>query len=342
MDRDELHAQIRRLIFASPALSEAFSRGEFRSVFKGRGVDFEALREYDEGEDARFIDWNVTVRLSKPYVRLYREDRSLTLFLLIDLSPSMEMGSGELSKRDAAVLASSLLAYAAQLRGMPVGALLFDGTRFRFFAPRQGKVHALALIDAAVSSCFVTMASGVAAPGIAAKRGAAAAERGAAERNAAAAERNAAAERGAAATERGAAATERGAGLREALEGASRLLKRRSLVIAASDFRCQGYEDALARLARRHDLVALRIADNLDIELPTMGGFALRDPESGVRRQFPLVSRKLRARWKEAGEAEKESCRAACFRAKSPLLEIDTTADPAKLLLEFFGRRRRG
>jgi len=293
VDRDELHGRIRRLLFVSPALSSAFSRGDFRSVFRGRGMDFEALREYGEGDDARLIDWNVSVRFARPFVRTYREDRSLTLFLLVDVSASMEEGSGDLSKRDAAVLSASLLAYAAQLRGMPVGALVFAGGAIRYFEPRRGKAHALALIEAAVGA----HAEGRASAG--------------------------------------------GTDLGGAFERAGRLLKRRSLVMALSDFDAEGWAPSLALLARRHDVVAVRVTDGLDRGLPAYGAFGAADAESRVPAWLPLGSRSFRARWAKRGEARREACRALCAEAGARLLEIDTSDDPARRLLEFFDRRRR-
>lgn len=149
MERDELHDRIRRLLFASPALARAFARGDFRSVFRGRGIEFDSLREYYPDDDARLVDWSATARLGKPFVRTYREDRSLTVFLLVDVSPSMDQGSGEISKLDEAILVSSLVAYAAQLRGLPVGCLLFADGIVGSLPPRRGKAHALAVASAA-------------------------------------------------------------------------------------------------------------------------------------------------------------------------------------------------
>jgi uncharacterized protein (DUF58 family) len=151
MDDDALRDKIRRLLFASPALARAFSHGDFRSVFRGRGIEFDSLREYYPDDDARLIDWNATARLKAPFVRTYREDRSLTVFLLVDVSASMEQGSGELSKLDEAVLVSSLVAYAAQLRGLPVGCLLFADRVLGSLAPQRGKAHALAVASAAAA-----------------------------------------------------------------------------------------------------------------------------------------------------------------------------------------------
>ncbi len=292
MDRDELHSRIRRLLFASPALASAFSRGDFRSVFRGRGIDFEALREYGEGDDARLIDWNVSVRFARPFVRTYAEDRSLTLFLLIDVSASMDAGSGELSKRDAAALTASLVAYAAQLRGMPVGALLFAGEPLRYFEPRRGKAHALAIIDAVV------------------------------------ADRPADAARG-------------GSDLGGAFEAAGRLLKRRSLVMTLSDFQAGGWDRPLALLARRHDAIALRVTDRLDLEPPAHGAFYAADAEGAGGAWLPFASRGYRARWAERGRAAALDARERCLEARASFLEIDTADDPVRRLLEFFDARRR-
>jgi uncharacterized protein (DUF58 family) len=300
VESDELHERVRRLLFVSPALSTAFVRGDYRSVFRGRGLDFDSLREYGAGDDARLIDWNVSVRLNKPYVRDYLEDRSLTLFLLIDVSESMAEGSGELSKRDMAVLAASLLAYAAQLRGMPVGGLIFAARPLRYFEPKRGKRHALALIDAAVD----------ARPGLA----------GSGEY---------------------AQADFRGSDLAEALETPTRLLKRRSLVIAASDFSTSGWGRSLGLLARRHDAVALRLWDLLDEDLPSWGAFRVLDAESGGGGFLPLRSRSFHDRFRDWGRAERDRCERACVEARVPLLELGTLEDPARALLEFFDKRRR-
>jgi uncharacterized protein (DUF58 family) len=298
VDSDELHERVRRLLFVSPALSTAFVRGDYRSVFKGRGLDFDSLREYGEGDDARLIDWNVSVRLGKPYVRSYLEDRSLTLFLLIDVSESMAEGSAELSKRDMAVLAASLMAYAAQLRGMPVGGLIFAAEPLRYFEPKRGKRHAMAFIDAAVE----------ARPG---RKG------------------------------RGAYTAFEGSDLAGALETPIRLLKRRSLVMAASDFRAAGWGRSLALLARKHDAVALRVWDALDEDLPSSGAFRVLDAEAGGGGFLPLRSRAFHDRFRDWGRAERDRCERACTDARVPLLELGTAEDPARALLEFFDKRRR-
>jgi uncharacterized protein (DUF58 family) len=299
---DELHDRIRRLLFASPALARAFARGDFRSVFRGKGIEFDSLREYYPEDDARLVDWSATARIGKPFVRTYREDRSLTVFLVVDVSPSMDQGSGALSKLDEAVLVSSLVAYAAQLRGLPVGCLLFaDGIKGSL-PPRRGKAHALA-----VASCASAPASGTASG---AARGA---TRGAGQRP---------------------------TDLALALRTVSQVLKRRSLVLILSDFRAEAWAKPLGELARKHDAVAVRISDRSDLELPRAGSFFAADPETGAKAWLPLGSTAYRERWRSGGRARRKADLEACARARVSVLEIGTEEDPALKLLEFFERRR--
>jgi uncharacterized protein (DUF58 family) len=291
VDRDRLHDRIRRLLFASPALAKAFASGDFRSVFRGRGIEFDSLRDYGSDDDARLIDWSATARLGKPFVRTYREDRSLTVFLLIDVSASMDQGSGELSKLETAVLASSLAAYAAQFRGLPVGCLVFARTVLRKLSPRRGKAHALAVAEAALAQA-------------------------------------------------GVAADRAGSDLALALRTVQATLKRRSLVLVVSDFRARDWSAALVDLARKHDVVAVRISDRSDTELPARGAFTVVDPESAATAWLPLSSKAFARRWAERGGELREKTLAACADARVPLLEIDTEDDPARRLLEFFEKRR--
>jgi len=314
VDRDRLHDRIRRLLFASPALAKAFASGDYRSVFRGRGIEFDSLRDYGTDDDARLLDWSATARLGKPFVRTYREDRSLTVFLLIDASASMDQGSGELSKLEMAVLSSSLAAYAAQFRGLPVGCLVFARTVLRMLSPRRGKAHALAVAEAALAE------AGAARPPSAARQVAVEAAK--------------VAKVAAAAADRG------GSDLALALRTAQAALKRRSLVLVVSDFRTRDWSAALVELARKHDVVAVRISDRSDTELPSRGAFPIVDSESEQAAWFPLGSRAFARRWAEGGRELREKTLSACAEARVPLLEIDTGDDPARRLLEFFEKRR--
>lgn len=162
MDRESLRRRIRRLAFASPALSRAVLSGSFRSAFKGRGMDFDGLREYDPSDDALRMDWNATARFAKPFIKTYRDDRNLTVYLVMDESGSMDFGRGR-TKRETAALSASLLAYACSMNGVRVGALFFGGDRQEHREPAAGEGKAWALAE--------RIASGRASGGLSGSRG---------------------------------------------------------------------------------------------------------------------------------------------------------------------------
>lgn len=321
MDREALHERVRRLGFSSRVLAESFSRGEFRSVFRGRGLEFDSIRPYFPEDDARQIDWNVTARLARPYLRSFKEERSLVLFLVVDLSPSMDVGSGELSKRDQALLATSLLAHAARFRGLRTGCVYVDRGILSAYEPRSGAAQARALVEAGILAAE-RVAAGL--PPSAAREWASGGQPAAVGPHAAGDPRAAVA----------------GTGLAEGLRAARTLLKRRSLLILLSDFREEGYEDELRLAARRHDLVAVRLTDRLDRELPREGSFIARDPESGAESRLSLGSRRLRAAWAAAEGSRLRRLREELAGAGASLLELDAAEDPALALIRFFERRR--
>lgn len=151
MDDASQRERIRRLVFAAPALSEALLSGNFRSAFKGRGMDFDSIREYQVTDDALRMDWNATARFGRPFVKTYMDDRDLSLYLIIDESASMHSGAGR-TKHETASLAASLLAYACSLNGVRVGACFFGGTsELDSRAPQGGQRAALALMERCAS-----------------------------------------------------------------------------------------------------------------------------------------------------------------------------------------------
>ncbi len=124
MDYASRRKAMRRLIISSSMLSRALLYGNFRSAFRGRGIDFDSLREYEAGDDAMRIDWNATVRLGRTYVKDYVDERGLPVYLVLDRSSSMAFGKGQ-TKADTAALTAALLAYACMLHGHKVGAMFF-------------------------------------------------------------------------------------------------------------------------------------------------------------------------------------------------------------------------
>jgi len=153
MDRNELLRRINTFPIVAEDLAKDMLAGDFRSVFRGQGIEFDEVRIYEQGDDIRSIDRNVSARFGKPYIKLYREERELTVFIVLDCSASMFAGSetlAVLSRYDQAVLASSLIAFSAERSGQRLGALLFDYEIRRVFKPRKGRPHVLSFTSAAL------------------------------------------------------------------------------------------------------------------------------------------------------------------------------------------------
>ena len=145
-DPKEILKKIRRLELRTRRLVNATFAGQYHSVFKGRGMNFEEVREYNPGDDIRSIDWNVTARMNTPYVKKYTEERELTVMLVVDVSASGIFGSVELSKRELAAEVAAILAFSAINNNDKVGLLLFADEVELFIPPKKGRMHTLRLI----------------------------------------------------------------------------------------------------------------------------------------------------------------------------------------------------
>src|SRR6185437_1454103 len=214
---------------------EGLLQGDYRTLFRGAGMDLADLREYQLHDDARHIDWNVTARMNTPYVREHHEDREITAWFLLDLSPSMDLGSGERRKRDALIEFTAVLARILTRRGNRVGALFYSGQGLDGVIPAgTGRRHVLRLLHALNARPEL----------------------------------------------KAAAPTD----LAEFLRAGFNILRRRSLVFVASDFvSTPGWDQPMALLARRHELLAVRLIDPIERELPDLGLFTLQDAETGER-----------------------------------------------------------
>ena len=276
------------LRLAALTVSEGMRTGGFRSCFRGQGIEFDSVREYERGDDIRSIDWNVTARSGRPFVKLYREERELTVFLVVDDSLSMNSGSSPVSRREKALEAAALLAFAAEQNASPVGSAVFDGDIGKSFAPRSGKDQVLAILTDLEKR----------------KRGRA------------------------------------GSALGGALAGTSRMLRGRALVAILSDFRTTGYEKSLGALARRHDVLAVRIVSPVDSSLPSAGYVPFFDPESGERVSFATGSPAFRAHWERESSESIRRWEHLCARRGVSSLVMSTGDDACAVLSRFFSGRR--
>jgi uncharacterized protein (DUF58 family) len=147
MNNLELFSRIKNLPLVSSKLVDGFLAGNYRSVFKGPGLEFDEVREYSENDDSRFIDWNVSSRLGSPYTKTFREERELVLFLIVDISASLGMGTGQVGKKDAVAILSSLMAFSAVHNNDRVGAVFFTDRIDKWVPPRKGKKQVFRLVE---------------------------------------------------------------------------------------------------------------------------------------------------------------------------------------------------
>lgn len=337
--------------------------GEYVSVFKGRGVEFDEVRPYVPGDDVRTIDWNVTARMGEPFVKRYVEERQLTLMLMADVSASQDFGSGARSKREATAELCALLAFAATRNDDKVGLTLFHGDIEQYIPPRKGHKHALRVVREVLAHGTETSAEGALAdPRVGPRAGSGplrrVAARADAERRPEAGEAAAtspielvpmprprasvlarlAARFGAVRRPR---SPRQSTDLRHAVEFLMRVTKRRTICFVVSDFLDEGFERALVTANRKHDVIAVLVTDPVERAMPDVGLVALRDAESGATRVVDTGSRRFR---ESAGPllAERVARLERRFRSLGiDFIHVDAAGDVVEPLARFFRMRER-
>lgn len=152
IDTRELLKKVRKIEIKTKGLSEQIFSGEYHSAFKGRGMAFSEVREYTPGDDIRAIDWNVTARFNHPFIKVFEEERELTVTLLIDLSASGNFGTQQQFKRELAAELAAVIAFSAMKNNDKVGAILFTDRIEKFIPPKKGKTHVLRIISEIIST----------------------------------------------------------------------------------------------------------------------------------------------------------------------------------------------
>jgi uncharacterized protein (DUF58 family) len=285
--------------------------GGYRTVHRGAGIDLAGLRAYAEGDDARHIDWNVTARLNEPQLRVFNEDRELTVWLVLDRSASMTVGAPGRGKQDVLSELAMVLARMFSRGGNRVGALLYDNGAVRTVPPGTGRRHVLY-----VAGELSRPSQGAAGP----------------------ADGNGRRRHGRANGSRHRGTTD----LAAMLDTVAKLARRRSLIIVISDFIGNGdWERSLLRLGPRHEVVALRVVDAADDELPEAGLVVVEDAETGEQLVIDSGDPLLRARLRDAVGERDASLAAGMRRAGVPVHRIDTTADLATALVKIVASTRR-
>ena len=287
--------------------------GGYRTAQRGAGIDLAGLRAYVEGDDARHIDWNVTARLNEPQLRVFNEDRELTVWLVLDRSASMTVGAPGRGKQDVLSELAIVLARMFSRGGNQVGALLYDNGTVRTVPPGTGRRHVLH-VAAELNRVRPAPTQGRRKAGVPGARRRA---------------REAPPHRGT-------------TDLAAMLDAVAKLARRRSLIIVISDFIGAGdWERSLLRLGPRHEVVALRVVDPADDELPQAGLVVIEDAETGEQLLVDSGDPLLRGRLRAGVEEREANLAAGMRRAGVPVHRIDTTADLATALVEIVASTKR-
>ncbi len=270
---------------------DGWLQGDYRTLFRGYGMDLADIREYVAGDDVRHIDWNVTARMDTPYVREYLEDREITAQFLLDVSPSVDFGTATALKRDRLIDFVAVLSRLLTRQGNRVGAVIYGGHVEHVVPARSGRVQVLRLIDELERRPRLESAPATA--------------------------------------------------LSELLEAALRSVRRRSLVFIVSDFfSTPGWERPLGRLARRHEVLAIRLSDPRERELPDIGMVVMNDAETGEHVWVDTSDRRFRARFADAVRRREEALAGIFQRSGVESLELSTEDDMVRSILRFAAKRK--
>jgi uncharacterized protein (DUF58 family) len=285
----EILKKVHLIEIRTSSMVNALFAGEYHSVFKGQGMEFAEVREYQHGDEIRSIDWNVTARVGRPFIKVFDEERELTVMLVVDASASGSFGSKDQMKGEIGVEISAVLAFAAIKNNDRVGLLIFTDEVEVFVPPKKGRRHVLRVIRELLYF-----------------------------------------------KPRG-----RKTSIATALEYMDRVVHRRSVVFVLSDFFDTNYQQALQRLRRRHDLIAIRLSDPRERQLPAVGFLQLHDAETGEQLLVDTGSPQVREAY-ALGERRAVQERTRMFRKLGiDEIRLDTTESYVEPLVRFFKTRMR-
>ena len=284
-------ALLRRIDWDIVSRLDGRLQGDYRSGALGDGLDVADLREYQVDDDVRRIDWNVTARMSEPFVRQYDEDREVTAWFVIDRSASMQFGHSERTKEVVAAEVVAALARILTFGGNRVGAVLWNNGATTVLEPRSDRTHLLHLITLLLAEPADPNASR--------------------------------------------------AGLEDLLNAGAAAARRRSMVFIVSDFLAEpGWETGMRRLSARHDVVAIRVVDSQEQEIPDAGFVVVQDAETGEQMTINTSDREFRERFAQATRDREAALRHAAVRSGVQLFPISTDADLTSELVAMAAHRK--
>ena len=289
---EEILKRVRHIEIKTRGLSDEIFAGKYHTAFRGRGMSFAEVREYRVGDDVRDIDWNVTARSDRAHVKVYEEERELTMMLLVDVSPSRMFGSKELTKKNLITEVAATLAFSASKNNDKVGCILFSDRIEKFIPPKKGRSHILMIIRELVSFQPTGTSTNIS----------------------------------------------------EALRYLVGVNKKRTtsfllsdLVNAESDM--LKLEDALKIASSKHDIMAVRVYDERDRELPDVGILEVVDSETGKAAWIDTSSRRMRDFWRENYDSRREAMASLLKHNRVDIAEVATDGDYVVELIKMFKQR---
>lgn len=289
MSATELLKKVRKIEIKTKGLSNHIFAGEYHTAFKGRGMAFSEVREYQPGDDIRSIDWNVTARFNNPYVKVFEEEREMTVMLLVDVSASKDFGTQQQMKQELVAELGAVLAFSAIHNNDKIGVIFFSDQVEKFIPPKKGKSHILRIIRELIA--FEPQ--------------------------------------------------HKGTDIGEALRYFNNVIKKRAVCFLISDFMNEGFEAPLRIANKKHDLVAVRIHDKREEELPNVGLVQMKDAEKGNIEWIDTSSKAIRMQFK-ANYLKHEAELQQLFKSSGvDTINIRTDEDYVKPLISFFKRREK-
>jgi len=280
---------VRRIEIRTAKLVNSVFGGEYHSVFKGQGIEFADVREYVPGDDIRSIDWNVTARSQKPYIKKFVEERELTVVFLVDTSGSTHFATRDKLKSEAIAEICAVIAFSAGKNNDKVGLISFTDRIEKYIAPRKGRSRILQVIREVLYP----------------------------------------------------ATKGKGTDIRSALDFANRVLTRSGIVFLVSDFMAEDYQTPLNILAKKHDLIAIRLTDPLERKFPDVGYADLIDAETGKITCVNTGSKKWRREYERLAETRDMEIQNTFKKARIDSIDVTLGDDIIDPVLRFFKDREK-
>ena len=288
METSELLKRVRKIEIKTRGLSKNIFAGEYHSAFKGRGMTFSEVREYQYGDDIRNIDWNVTARHNRPYVKIFEEERELTVMLMIDVSASRNFGTISKLKKNQITEIAAVLAFSAIQNNDKIGVIFFSDKIENFIPPKKGRTHILHIIRELID--FYP--------------------------------------------------EDKQTDIEQALEYMTNSIKKRCTCFVISDFIDEhDFAHALAIANRKHDVVALRVYDPRENQLPPVGMMYLRDAETGEQMWVDTSDKKLREAYEKYAFVREKELDAIFKRSGVDVANIRSDEDYVRALITLFKKR---